>query len=65
MQRKLLRRWSKKWARLAKTKERIHKLKCVKDELGKTLNMFGENVTVGELCAMVAQTLDLPVDGEY
>ena len=65
MQRKLFRRWSKKWARYNKKKERNHKLKCVKDELGKALQILGEKVTVGELCAMVAQTLDLPLDGKY
>eukprot|EP00974_Lingulodinium_polyedra_P117555 11163667-Lingulodinium_polyedra.AAC.1 len=60
IQRTLLRRWSRKWARFAKQKERNHTLKCVKDELGTALQIFGETATVGALCAMVAHTLNLP-----
>lgn len=65
LQQKLLRRWSKKWARFVKKTERKRNLKRVEDELRKALQNHGETATVGDLRAMVAQTLGLPLDGKY
>ena len=40
-------------------------MKRVEDELHKALQSHRETATVGDLRAMVAQTLGLPLDGKY
>ena len=64
LQQKLLRRWSKKWAKFAKKSLCKRNLKHVEDELRKALQDH-RGATVGDLRAIVGQTLDLPLDGKY
>ena len=65
LQQKLHRRWSKKWVKFAKKTERKRNLKRVEDELRKALHDHGETATVGDLRAMVGQTLGVPLDAKY
>ena len=65
LRQQLLRRWSKKWARYAKKKERKRNVKRIEEELRKALRDHGETAIVGDLRAMVGQTLGLPLDGKY
>ena len=64
LRRKLVKRWRKSYGNCLKKRQQKEKLASLQTVLQKALQEHGPTVTMGELRAMVGQTLGITLEGK-